>query len=108
MRAARRHLAVPGRLLRSATLQLSVFYASTGVAFTLANLVLARTLSIADYAAVTLVFALVGFGGLLGPLGQERVVIRQNLAASASLLAWGAAASAIVGLGIAIVARWIY
>ena len=108
VRIARRSVAVPRRLLRSPTIQLSVLYAATGVAFTLANLILARVLSIAEYAAVTLVLALVGFGGLLGPLGQERVVVRQSLAVTTGLLAWGAAASATVGLGIAIVSGWIY
>jgi hypothetical protein len=108
LQTARRRPTVPSRLLRSATVQSSTLYVSTGLAFMLANLVLAHALPIADYAAVTLALALVGFGGLLGPLGQERVVVRRNLAASPSLVGWGAAAAAAVGLSVAAVAVLVY
>ncbi|MFL5863868.1 MAG: oligosaccharide flippase family protein [Solirubrobacteraceae bacterium] len=96
------------RLLRSATIWLSLLYAATGLAFMVANIVLARALSIADYAAVSLAIALIGFGALLGPLGQGRVIVRRNLAASTGLFVSGIATSALVGLGVAAVAAAVY
>jgi hypothetical protein len=83
-------------------------YAATGLAFMAANVALARVLPVADYATVTLAVALVGFGGLIGPLGQDRAVVRRNLAASPGLLAWGTAASAVVGLIVGAVAAGVY
>ncbi|HEX8376086.1 MAG TPA: hypothetical protein VF606_13000, partial [Geminicoccaceae bacterium] len=96
------------RFLRLATVRSSAIYAVTGVAFMVANVVLARALPVADYATVTLAVALVGFGGLIGPLGQDRVLVRRNLAATPGLLAWGTAASASVGLVVGVVATAVY
>lgn len=104
----RRATGFPARLLGAATVRSSAVYAATGVAFMVANVVLARALPVADYATMTLAVALVGFGGLIGPLGQDRVVVRRDLAASPGLLARGTGASAVVGLAVGAVAAGVY
>lgn len=97
-----------GRLLRSATLQQSGLYGAMGAMFMLANLLLARILPVADYATVSLVLAVTGFGGLIGPLGQERAVVRRNIATSLRLACAGLACASATGLGIAATAGWLY
>jgi hypothetical protein len=104
----RRGATLPARFLRAATVRSTAIYAATGVMFMVANVVLARTLPVADYATVTLAVALVGFGGLIGPLGQDRVIVRRNLAASPGLLARGTAASALVGAAVGGAAAGVY
>lgn len=99
---------VVGRLLGSATVQMSLLYAATGVVYAVANLMLARILSVPDYAAVTLILAIIGFGGLVAPLGQDRVVIRHHHAATPSLLAHGLAGAGTVALLVALASFWLY
>jgi O-antigen/teichoic acid export membrane protein len=99
---------VVGRLAGSATVQMSLIYATAGVVYTLANLMLARVLSIPEYASVTLILAIIGFGGIVAPMGQERVVVRHHLPATPSLLVHGLASAATVALLVAVAAFWLY
>ena len=99
---------VAGRLFGSATVRMSLVYATAGVVYTIANLMLARALTIPEYASVTLVLAIIGFGGIVAPMGQERVVVRHHLPATPSLLAHGLAAATTTGVLVAIASFWLY
>jgi hypothetical protein len=90
---------VVGRLAGSATVQMSLIYATAGVVYTLANLMLARILSIPEYASVTLILAIIGFGGIVAPMGQDRAVVRHHLPATPSLLAHGLASATTIAFG---------
>ena len=96
------------RVLRSASLQSSALAAALGCSFTLANLLLARSLSVADYGEVALAIAFVTLGQTLGPLGQERMVVRHDLPATPALLRRGVASSLLVALVVSTVAFLAY
>jgi O-antigen/teichoic acid export membrane protein len=74
------------RLWRSPTLRSVAVLGLSGVGFALANLVLARALTTADYALFTLVVALVNVGYPLAPAGVDGVVNRRPLEAGPRLL----------------------
>jgi O-antigen/teichoic acid export membrane protein len=99
---------VAGRLLGSATVRMSLVYATAGAVYTIANLMLARALTIPEYASVTLVLAIIGFGGIVAPMGQERVVVRHHLPATPSLLAHGLTSATTTGVLVAIASFWLY
>ena len=74
-------------LLRSPTLRTVAVYGAAGAGFAAANLLLARVLSPAEYALVTLVMALVNVGSYVAPAGLDGVVNRMQLEAGPRLLA---------------------
>ena len=76
-RSSRSAGALPAvKLLRSATLIPLLFYAASGGAFALANLLLARRLTERDYALVTLVLAMMTLGPSLATAGLDGVAVR--------------------------------
>ncbi|WP_418159613.1 hypothetical protein [Benzoatithermus flavus] len=105
---ARRPFALARRVMTSASLQASALSAALGGLFALANLLLARTLSVSDFADVTLAVTAVMLGQTLGPLGQERVVVRHDLPATPALLRRGIASAVLVAVALAMVALLAY
>jgi hypothetical protein len=63
-----------------------VVYGASGAGFAVANLILARALPTAEYAAVTLVMALLNIGFYVAPAGLDGVVNRLQLEAGPRLL----------------------
>jgi len=74
------------RLWRSPTLRSVAVLGLSGVAFAVANLLLARALTTTEYALLTLVVALVNVGYPLAPAGVDGVVNRLRLEAGPRLL----------------------
>jgi O-antigen/teichoic acid export membrane protein len=96
------------RLSRSATLRTSALAGVLGLAFTLANLLLARVLPVPEYAVVALALAIVTLGYTLGPLGLDRIVVRRNLPATPALLRHGMRNVALVTAVVAPLALLVY
>ena len=74
------------RLWRSPTLRSVAVLGLSGVGFAVANLMLARALTTAEYGLLTLVIALVNLGYPLAPAGVDGVVNRLRLEAGPRLL----------------------
>jgi O-antigen/teichoic acid export membrane protein len=70
----------------SPTIRTAGIYGAAGAGFALANLILARVLTPAEYALVTLVVALVNVGFALAPAGIDGMVNRRQLEAGPRLL----------------------
>lgn len=66
-------------LYKSASLRAAVVLGLGGLAFTLANLILARTLPSREYGLVSLVIGIVSVAGLAAPLGLDLVMGRRGL-----------------------------
>ncbi len=94
--------------LSSRTFFNSLFFAvsSLGVAF--ANLLLARYLSIAEYALATLAITLLNLGALLAPAGIDALVNRKPVDSGPWLLSRTILTCAVVGLGMVVLASLIY
>jgi O-antigen/teichoic acid export membrane protein len=86
------------RLWRSPTLRSVAVLGLSGVGFAVANLLLARALSTADYALFTLAVALVNVGYPLAPAGVDGMVNRRHLEAGPRLLRRTLRGSLPVGL----------
>jgi O-antigen/teichoic acid export membrane protein len=95
-------------LWRSPTLRTVVVYATSGLGFAGANLVLARVLPTAEYAVFTLVIALANLGYSLAPAGVDGIVNRRHLDAGPRLLRRTLAASLLVGVPFMIAAQLGY
>ena len=67
------------RLPYASTLMPTMFYAASGAAYALANLVLARRLPERDYAVFTLVLAMMALGPSLAAAGLDGVAVRGAL-----------------------------
>lgn len=94
--------------LGSPTIRVGAGFALTGLAFSLANLVLARFLSKEDYGLVSLVVGILGISTAVAPAGTDLVVIRGFTAPRASLYARVAASGAVIALAVAAWARVQY
>lgn len=66
-------------LYKSASLRAAGVLGLGGVAFTLGNLILARTLSADEYGIVSLLIGIVAVAGLAAPLGLDLVIGRRGL-----------------------------
>lgn len=66
-------------LYKSASLRAAAVLGMGGLAFTLANLILARTLPSQEYGLVSLVIGIISVAGLAAPLGLDLVVSRRGL-----------------------------
>jgi O-antigen/teichoic acid export membrane protein len=72
-------------LYKSASLRASLVLGLGGLAFTVANLILARTLSAYEYGLVSLLIGIVAVAGLAAPLGLDLVIGRRGLTLDARL-----------------------
>lgn len=91
------------KLARSSTLMPIVFYAASGGAFALANLLLARRLAERDYAVLTLVLAMMTLAPPLAAAGLDGVAVRGGLrfVAPVAIRVWVAAGVVALALGLA-------
>jgi O-antigen/teichoic acid export membrane protein len=96
------------RYVPSATVRSMAVYGASGLAFLGANLLLARALTLDQYALVTLVVALVTLGYHLAPIGLDGVVVRGRVDTGPALLKRVAAAAAAVGAGMTAAAFAFY
>ena len=85
-------------LLKSASLRTAIVLGLGGVAFTLANLILAKTLRPEEYGIVSLVVGVVAVAGLAAPLGLDLVIGRRGLPLDRRLR--GVIASTSIGVGV--------
>jgi O-antigen/teichoic acid export membrane protein len=97
-----------GVLYKSAALRAGAVLGLGGLAFTLANLILARTLRPQEYGVVSLVIGIVAVGGLAAPLGLDLVIGRRGLPPGRQLRRTIMSASTAVGLAIAVASALIY
>jgi O-antigen/teichoic acid export membrane protein len=72
-------------LYQSASLRAAAVLGLGGLAFTVGNLILARTLSADEYGLVSLVIGIVAVAGLAAPLGLDLVIGRRGLPLDARL-----------------------
>jgi hypothetical protein len=91
------------KLPRASTVVPMLFYAASGGAFAVANLLLARRLTERDYALLTLVLAMMALGPSLAAAGLDGVAVRGGLrfVAPVALRVWLAAGVVALGLGAA-------
>jgi PST family polysaccharide transporter len=80
-------------------------FAATGLAFSLANLLLARFLSPEDYGLVALIVGILGISTPVAPLGADLVVLRGFTAKRSSFYTRATATGAIVA---AVVTGWAW
>ena len=95
-------------LYKSASLRAGVVLGLGGLAFTLANLILARTLRPQEYGVVSLVIGIVAVAGLAAPVGLDLVIGRRGLPLSRQLRRTILGTSTAVGLATAVVSALIY
>ena len=95
------------RLLQSPALRSAIGFGLGGVGFAVANVLLARALSPADFGVVTLVLSLAQFGLTLGPFGLEIVANRHRPRPTGALALLAFALALVTGLALALVA-WHY
>jgi len=79
-----------------------------GLGFSAANLILARALTPADFALITLVISLTNIGYPLGPLGLDSLTVRHDLRADPALLRRGLATSTATALVVSGVGYLVY
>lgn len=96
------------KLARSKSVQAAAGFGIGGVAFALANLLLARYFTPLDYALFALILALKEFGLGLGPAGVELVINRRQLAPTRRLAARIVFTSFLSALLITLVALRVY
>lgn len=85
-------------VFRSLAIRTAVAYGLSGVAFSGANLVLARLLSYEDYALLALLVAVLNVAVPLAPLGADGIMNRRRLRATPRLLRHVVATAAVVAL----------
>ena len=95
-------------LYESAALRAGAVLGLGGLAFTLANLLLARTLSPQEYGIVSLVIGIVAVAGLAAPVGLDLVIGRRGLPLGRQLRRRIISTSIAVGLATATVGTLIY
>jgi hypothetical protein len=95
-------------LYKSAALRAGAVLGLGGLAFTLANLVLAKTLRPQEYGTVSLVIGIVAVAGLAAPLGLDLVIGRRGLPLGRQLRTAIVGTSTAVGLTIAVLSALIY
>ena len=91
------------KLLRTSTLMPMLFYAASGGAYALANLLLARVLPERDYAVFTLVLTMMTLGPALAAAGLDGVAVRGGLrfVPGVALRVWLAAGAVALALAAA-------
>jgi O-antigen/teichoic acid export membrane protein len=95
-------------LYKSAALRAGVVLGLGGLAFTLANLILARTLRPQEYGIVSLVIGIVAVAGLAAPAGLDLVIGRRGLSLGRPLRLAILSTSAAVGLVAAVASVLTY
>ena len=95
------------KILSPAIKAASVF-ALGGAAFALANLLLARNLSMQDYGQFALILAILNLGIPLGPIGLDAAVLRHRPGPDKRLLRVSIVVGMLTGALIAIAARLVY
>lgn len=96
------------RYVPSATVLSMAVYGGSGLAFTGANLLLARELSTTQFALLTLLVALNTLGCYLAPLGLDGVVMRGRVDVGPALLKRAAVVAAAMGTAMGVVATLVY
>ena len=96
------------RYVPSATVLSMAVYGGSGLAFTGANLLLARELSTTQFALLTLLVALNTLGYYLAPLGLDGVVMRGRVDVGPGLLKRAAVVAAAIGVSMSVVASLVY
>jgi O-antigen/teichoic acid export membrane protein len=96
------------QLYRSPSLQSAAIFGIGGLAFSVANLVLARTISALDYGLLSLMIGVVAVAGPIGPLGLDFVLVRRGLALNHGMRRLALPTAALVGLGALSVSAWLY
>ena len=94
------------RFWTSPTIRSAVVYAGAGAGFAIANLIFARVLPAAEYAVVTLVFALIMVGFALAPAGIDGIVNRRHLEAGPRLLARVLVATTSTAVVFSLIGGW--
>lgn len=97
-----------GVLIRSPSLQVAVMFGVAGLGFSVANIILARSLTTRDYALVALAVSLINLSYPLAPLGMESVVVRRVLGATRQLFAYGLLTAIATGVVTAVLGALIY
>lgn len=95
-------------LYKSAALRAGVVLGLGGLAFTLANLILAKTLRPQEYGIVSLVIGIVAVAGLAAPLGLDLVIGRRGLPLGRELRRTIVGTSTVVALVITVASVLIY
>ncbi len=95
------------KILSPAIKAASVF-ALGGAAFALANLVLARNLSMQDYGQFALILAILNLGIPLGPIGLDAAILRHRPGPDKKLLRVSIVVGVLIGVLMAIGARLAY
>lgn len=67
-------------LFRNATMGSALVFALSGLAFALANILIARAMPVEDYARFALAIAAYNVAALIAPLGMDQLSIRRSLA----------------------------
>jgi O-antigen/teichoic acid export membrane protein len=95
-------------LCKSASLRAAAVLGLGGLAFTLANLIFARTLPSGEYGLISLVVGIVSVAGLAAPLGLDLVIGRRGLRLDSRLRRAILGISTAVGLVTAAVSALFY
>jgi MFS family permease len=95
-------------LLKSQSLRAAAVLGLGGVAFTLANLILARALPAPEYGVVSLILGVVAVSSLTAPLGFDLIAGRRGWRLEASWRRTILAACALTGLGVALFGWGVY
>ena len=95
-------------LYKSASLRAAAVLGLGGLAFTLGNLILARTLPAQEYGLISLVIGIVAVAGLTAPLGLDLVIGRRGLRLDSRLRRGILSISTAVGLVTAAVSAVVY
>ena len=95
-------------LYKSASLRAAAALGLGGLAFTLGNLILARTLAPQEYGVVSLVIGIISVAGLAAPLGLDLVIGRKGLRLDWPLQRAILSVSTVVGFVMAIGSALLY
>lgn len=99
--ALRRFRGLIHSALTSPIIRAGAGFATMGLAFTLANLLLARFLAQRDYGLVSLIVGIVGISTPIAPVGTDLVVIRGFTASRGRLYARAATTGTVVAIAVA-------
>jgi O-antigen/teichoic acid export membrane protein len=99
---------IPRRLIASPVVYTAALYAASGLGFAVANLLLARALSTADFALVTLLMAMLNLSIPLAAAGMDGVVIRRTVDLGPRMLRRVLLTSTAVALLTVVAGRMVY
>ncbi len=97
-----------GALFRSQSLRSAAVLGFGGIAFTLANLILARVLPTAEYGVVSLILGMIAVSSLTAPLGFDLIAGRRGWGLQASWRRAILVASSLTGLATVLVGSLVY